>query len=170
MDTNLPTVKRGVGRPAGVRMTQQNKLIMREKQAFNRIASRRAQKILNAQTVTALGTYHLIELFRDKNNVVVERHIVRDLKRQEVLLNDFEHGVDYQILEGTPPDWRAGDAILNRAWGKPKESIEVDVAVFSLRALHVESLTEPEKRSAIDITDNSPLSDNVAVEPLLDDK
>lgn len=138
-----------VGRPPSAQNAA-TKIATREKVAFNRIASKRAQKILQAQTVLAYGTYHIVELFRDPKNpqIILERHIVRDIKRQEALLNEFEHGVDYVILEGTPPDWRAGDAILNRAWGKPKETLEIEGEVkFTMSALHLHA---QEKREEID--------------------
>lgn len=135
--TPLPA-KRRVGRPAG-KQNEANRIAAREKAAFNKSASLRARKILNAQTISALGTHHMLELIRDPKNpeIIWERHIVRDMKRQENFLDEGEYGRDYIIVEGTPADWRAGDAILNRAWGKPKETLEVEGEVkFSLRAIN----------------------------------
>jgi len=103
-----------------------NQLEQQEKAQFKILASKRARKIIDSQTVAAYGTYHIVALSYDADGV---RHqtIVRDEKRQASLLEKGLHGTDYMIIEGTPPDWRAGDAILNRAWGKPAETQDVNI-------------------------------------------
>lgn len=150
--------KRARGRPRGAQ-NEASKILAREKAIFNKKASLRANKILNATTIAALGTHHLLELIRDPNNreVILERHIVRDAKRQEHFLDEGEYGQEYIIVEGTPADWRAGDAILNRAWGKPKESIEVDhTHNFTLRAAHEKlEVAPPTHLDAIDVTQDA---------------
>lgn len=160
-----------VGRPPS---NMANQLVQREKAMFNKLASRRARKIIDAQTVAALGTYHILAISFDEEG---NKHlnIVRDMKRQENLIESGTLGKDYFIVEGTLPDWRAGDAILNRAWGKPKETTVVEGDfTFSLRALHKQAeelrapLTKPESRSFVDITQKVPLPENGSTEPLLE--
>lgn len=134
-----PPARRGPGRPPG-KLSESTKISAREKVAFNRMASLNARRILYSQLAVALGTFHMLELIRDPKNVEIiwERRIVRDIKRQEKFLEsgEYEYGRDFIIVEGALPDWRAGDAILNRAWGRAKEVVEIEGDVqFSIRAL-----------------------------------
>lgn len=131
---NLPA-KRGRGRPAG-KLNEATKIESREKVAYKRIASLRAQKLLQSATIAAYGSYYIVRLLKNEAGVVYGREIVRAEKEQEKLLTEAVHGEDYLIVEGTAPDWRAGQAILDRAWGKAKETIDVNENVtFTLRSL-----------------------------------
>lgn len=132
---NIPVEKRPRGRPKGI-VPSHTLLLQRQKAVFNQRASRMAGKLLDAQAVIALGTHHMVvkSIVEGK----VHLNIVRDDKRQQELLDTGIYGQDYLIIEGTPGDWRAADAILNRAWGKPKETLELEGDVkFSLKALHL---------------------------------
>lgn len=123
-----------VGRPP-TKQNESTRLATREKVAFNRRASLMAGKLLNSQAILALGTHHMVTKTIDTDGKV-HINIVRDMKRQQNLLDEGEYGKDYLIIEGTPADWRAADAILNRAWGKPKETLEIEGEVkFSLKGL-----------------------------------
>ncbi len=129
------------GRPPGT-ILETTKLKRAAQASFNMLASHSARRILQSQLYQALGSYYVIELIRDPKDplIIWERKIVRDDKRiQDFLENGaFEYGHDFIIVEGRPGDFRAGDAILNRAWGKPKETLEVEGDVkFSMRALHL---------------------------------
>lgn len=106
-----------------------------------------ADKLLNAQAIAALGTHRMIVLSLDDDG---KKHIetVRDEKRMDNLLEKGVYGEDYLILAGAEPDWKAADALLTRALGKPKETLDVNHNVFSLTALaksrrNVEALSEP---------------------------
>ena len=131
----IPAQKRPVGRPAG-KQNEASRVMAREKAYTNLLIAKRAKKLVESQTIVAIGTHHMITIRFDDDGT---RHteIVRDDKRQEKLLTEGVYGKDYLIIEGTPADWRAGDALLNRAFGKPKETLEIDGEVgFTLRALN----------------------------------
>lgn len=79
---------------------------------------------------------------------------IRDEKRIENLLDTAELGVDYFIVVGALPDNKAADSILNRAWGKPAETLDVNVEhKFSLKDLAArrDAIRNPIKKS-IDVT------------------
>lgn len=127
-------IKRGRGRPPG-KLNEATRIMQRERAAFNLTASRMAKKLLRAQAVIALGTHHIVVRSVDAEGKV-HIEIVRDEKRQEKLIEEGAYGKDYLILEGTPGDFRAVDSILNRAWGKPTENIDLSGEVkFSLVGL-----------------------------------
>lgn len=131
---NVTPVKRGRGRPPG-KLNEATRIAQRERAAFNLTASRMAKKLLRSQAVIALGTHHIVTRSIDDEGKV-HINIVRDEKRQEKLLEEGTYGKDYLILEGTPGDFRAADSILNRAWGKPTETIDLGGEVqFSLIGL-----------------------------------
>lgn len=139
LDGEILPIKRGRGRPP-TKMREASRIAARERASMNHSIALRTRKIVDAQTVSAIGTYHLLELIRDPKNpqIIWERRIVRDIKRQEKFLDEATYGEDFIIVEGTPPDWRAGDALLNRAYGKPKETLEIEGEVsFKLKALHI---------------------------------
>lgn len=93
-----------------------------------------ADKLLNAQAIAALGTHRMVVLSFDEDG---KKHIetVRDEKRMDNLLEKGVYGEDYLILAGAEPDWKAAEALLTRALGKPKETLDVNHNVFSLTAL-----------------------------------
>ena len=109
-----------------------NKEVSLSRDEYNFRASAIAHKIFNAQVQVALGSHLLIALVKDEDGKL-SREIVRDIARQEKFIEQGEYGVEYIITEGAPPDWRAGEAILNRPFGKPKENLDLKVETkFSL--------------------------------------
>ena len=94
-----------------------------------------ADKLLDAHIVTAIGTHRMVVVTIDDEG---KKHIetVREESRMQELLDTGIYGLDYLIVEGTPADWRAIEALENRAFGKPKETIDQNVThTFSLRDL-----------------------------------
>ena len=85
--------------------------------------------------IVAVGTHRMVTVTRDDEG---KAHVetVRDVVMIDELLARGKYGEDYLILEGSAPDWRAADALLNRALGKAKETVEHTGDVkFSLTAL-----------------------------------
>lgn len=84
---------------------------------------RGVQEALNVQLIAMKGTHRVVVVTKDEEG---KNHIetVRDIKRIDALLESGEYGKDYLILAGAEPDWRAADAFLSRALGKPVESIK----------------------------------------------
>lgn len=124
---------RKVGRPKG----KLPSTILKEKAQLNfaKRASKMSSKLYNAQAVQALGSWKMITITTDEFG---QKHVrtIRDEKEIEILLDTGEVNVDYFLVVGAMPDYKASDAILNRAWGKPKESIDLDINVkVSLKEL-----------------------------------
>lgn len=133
MNAALEPKKRG--RPIGTTKDALNEIRL-SKVHVNKAIAARAAKIVSAQTVAALGTWYVVELSTDENEKIT-RTIVRDMKRIEYLLDNAVHGKDYLIVEGTLPDWRAGNAMLDRIHGRAKETLEIEGEVkFSLKQLN----------------------------------
>ncbi len=127
-------VKRGRGRPKGT-IDPHTKLKIRAEKNFRFRVYKMTDKLLNSQLVTALGTHKVVTVEIDEEG---KKHIkmVNEVSRIEKLLTEGVYGKDYLIIEGTPADWKAANAILDRAFGKAKESISLDVDVkFSLKDL-----------------------------------
>lgn len=144
--TAVENLKKGigfkVGRPKGV-LNQETLLKQKAQKEMNIRIAKMADKLLNSQAVVAIGTHKMVTVETDAEGKK-HLHVVRDEKRMEKLLTEGEYGKDYLVLEGTPADWKAANALLDRAFGKAKESLAVDVDVkFSLRSL-------AERRKTID--------------------
>lgn len=125
--------KAPIGRPKGAKSAS-TLLRERAKLNFEKRASKMSSKLYNAQAVQALGSWKMITIkIIDGVKTVTT---IRDEKEIEKLLDHGEINVDYFLVVGAMPDYKASDAILNRAWGKPKESIDLDVNVkVSLKEL-----------------------------------
>lgn len=94
-----------------------------------------ADKLINAQMIQAVGTHRMVVVTVDKDD---KRHIetVRDEARMQNLLDEGKYGEDYLILEGSKPDWKAAQSLLDRAFGKAAQQVSVThEAGFSLVAL-----------------------------------
>lgn len=103
---------------------------------FRLKASKIANTLLMAQAQEAIGTRQIIrkdEIYDKKGKLVkVEFNVVEDPREIETVLNEFQDidgkgeidGVFYMITQDKP-NYRASDAILNRALGRPTESLEL---------------------------------------------
>lgn len=126
------------GRPVG----RKNRLTLLKDKMRDKIEKQIAgvsMKIINAQTNVALGMHKMLALTFDEDG---KRHIetVRDEKRMQNLLDHGEYGVDYLIVEGEKADWKAGNALLDRAFGKASETLKVNGEVkFSLKTLAMQA-------------------------------
>lgn len=123
------------GRPKG----SLNKLTLLKEKRRNQIdksIATMALKITNSQAMTALGTHKLLELYKDESTGLMQKRVVNDIKRIEKFLESGVYGVDYIIVVGKNPDWKAGNALLDRTFGKAKETVEhTGEVTFSLKAL-----------------------------------
>ncbi len=92
-----------------------------------------AQKLVNAQSIVAQGTHKMVVIHKGPPPEV---ETIRDEDRMQKLLDTGVYGVDYLIVAGSMPDAKAADMLLNRAFGKAKESLDLNVDVkFSLKDL-----------------------------------
>lgn len=91
---------------------------------------------IRTQFIAMTGTHRLVEITHDKDGKKIYTQPVRDVARIDTLLTTGVYGDDYVILEGQSGDWRAADAFLTRAMGKPSETMKIDVKhTFSLVGL-----------------------------------
>lgn len=113
------------GRPRG---SKSPKTLEKERiqRALNERIFRGADKLYNSLAIAAIGTHRMVVVEKDDEG---KTHIttIRDEKRMQKLLDTGKYGKDYMILAGAEPDWRASNAALDRAFGKAKESVEMDV-------------------------------------------
>lgn len=138
---------RGRGRPVGT-MTKETKLRMKSTATMQRRIYRIADKIIGAQIVSALGSYKIV--VKSVLDGIISFETVRDEKRMQELLDNGIHGEDYLIVAGAIPDWKAGNALLDRGFGKAKESLELSGDVsFSLRALAQRRLAEQKDQEVL---------------------
>lgn len=120
----------GAGRPKGAvsRVTLEKQKV---EAAFNQRVMAKADALFNAQLVLALGSqkvFRIDETGEGKNKkrehvLVTDPHEIKALLDEHDGLNGVVDGVYYYFSEVTP-DNRAIDSMLNRAIGKPKESVE----------------------------------------------
>lgn len=128
------------GRPARA-MTADQKLKFRTELEIRKLGYRRAKKIINAQTIAALGTHKMIVIRKVQGkNVAIK---ITDEKEINRLLDEGEYGVDYLVVVGTMPDAKAGNMILDRIYGKAKETLDLNLDVkFSLKDLEARRTKE----------------------------
>jgi len=119
------------GRPVGI---DTRKKIAQTKAMNKRIVAM-TDKLINAQAIIAVGTHKMVRMYKGEDG---KTHVetIRDEVRMQNLIDSGEYGKDYVIVIGTMPDWRAGNAMLDRAFGKAKETIELgENTMFSLKKL-----------------------------------
>ena len=103
------------------------KTLLRE-EVFREMAQRvflMSHKILNAQMIQAVGTHKMIQIMNGPGGTKITRTI-RSMEEQQKLLDEGVYGIDYVVLEGRPQDWKAGNAILDRMFGKAKETFDIN--------------------------------------------
>lgn len=102
---------------------------------FKEKVSKISGTLLMAQAQEAIGTRQIIrkdEIYDKKGKIVkVEFNVVEDPQEIESVLNDFQDidgrgEVDgkYYMVTQDKPNYRASTALLDRALGRPTESIE----------------------------------------------
>lgn len=158
----------GGGRPKGS-LTLEQKAKMRSMLDLRKHGYRRAKKIFDAQAVVALGTHKMLEIITDPLTHLKSFHKVNDEKRIDHFLDEGEYGQDYIIVVGTMPDAKAGNMILDRLYGKAKETLDLNVDVkFSLKDLEERRRLEMiDMSSDVEIID--PRNENNLVEENIKD-
>lgn len=122
------------GRPRGSE-TVEGKLKRKALSLFNKRVAKMTDKLLNAQSIVAMGSHKMLRPFMGEDGLP---HVetIRDMDRMQKLIDEGEYGKDYLIVVGELPDWKAANALLDRTYGKAKESITLDGEVkFSLKDL-----------------------------------
>lgn len=116
----------GAGRGQGRKKGSKAPKTFEKEKMLERIRQRvyaMSDSLVNAQSVVALGYYNLVEPYIGEDGLPHTR-IIRDPMRTEELLNYGVQGKDYILVVGSEPDSKAVSELLNRAYGKPTESVE----------------------------------------------
>jgi hypothetical protein len=122
--------RKGAGRPKGA----QNKITLERKavaEAFNQRVMTKADALFNAQLRLAIGSmkvFRIDEIKEGKKTRHVHTHVT-DVDEIKALLDEHDGGsgeVDgsYYYFADVLPDNKAIDSMLNRALGKPVETLE----------------------------------------------
>lgn len=137
-----------------------------EREVQNKIAEK-ALTLIRAGMITALGqnfVYRIDEEIDLKGRVVSRKHIlVTDADEIATALDQMEEGSThpedkYYYVTAKEPDHKAVEMLLNRAFGKPKETVGLEVEhKFSLRDLGKRA-DEIEKSRAKEIQVVEPVS------------
>lgn len=132
----------GPGRPKGTQ-SEHTKLMVKAKQKFNARASKLAMRLLSSQAIIALGTHTLMRL----DPLTKKATVVRDDKEIEAVFNEFANVDDSGIVNGKyyfithgEPNNMAIESILNRVWGKAKESLDLTTGGEALNAPNKEEI------------------------------
>lgn len=126
--------REGSGRSAG----QKAKLTLLKEKTLIRMESHIAKmsaKLMNAHAIAAVGTHRMVVMKEDPLTQKISMITIRDEKRMQKLLDEGEYGKDYLVLEGKEIDWRACDALITRAYGKPKEKVEISGGIGILHLI-----------------------------------
>lgn len=163
-----------MGMPRGVKT---RKVLEREKvlRSINQVIMDKAEKIIRASIIPALGmnfVYRIDEEKDVKGRVIKREHVlVEDPEEIALALDEMESGGNhpedkYYYVTTKAPDYRAGESLLNRAFGKAKESVAVEVEhKFSLRDLGKKALENEKSRAKeIAFTESAPVETGSHVE------
>lgn len=138
--------KRGVkfGMQKGMKTAKVWKRENKEK-AINQIIMNKAESIVRASIIPALGmtfVYRIDEEINEKGKVTMRKHIlVEDPDEIAEALDQMEEGGQhpedkFYYVTAKAPEYKAGESLLNRWLGKPKETLGVEVEhKFSLKDL-----------------------------------
>lgn len=130
-----PGNKLSPGRLPGA-VSAETKLKQKAEKVLKSFLYKSTKRLLHSQMIAAFGTHRVATPIKNDKGVIIDYTIIRDEKELERLLSECKYGTDYFVLSGADPDWRAADALLSRAYGRPKETLAVEPgAGFSLLAL-----------------------------------
>lgn len=142
--------------------TKSAKVLLRE-QVMQEIYQRvfmASHKLINAQMIQAVGTHKMIQIMEGPGNTKITRTI-RSMDEMQRLLDEGVYGRDYVVIEGKPADWKAANAVLDRAFGKAKETFDINQTT---------EVITPESKKATDQLIWDYLSGNSSIEVPMQEK
>lgn len=130
-------------KPGAVSMVR--KMELKQKAIMEKMLYRKTAPLIRAGMIAAMGQnfVYRIDEERDSKGKLLSRKHVLVTEPEEIAdaLDQIEEGGrsandDFYYVTTKEPDVRAIEMLLNRAYGKPKESLKVEGEVqFSLKAL-----------------------------------
>lgn len=121
------------------------KMELQQKKVMEKLIYKKTAPLIRAGMVTAMGqtfVYRIDEERDSKDKLISRKHVlVTDADEIANALDKIEEGGqdpedNFYYVTAKEPDVRAIEMLLNRGYGKPKETINVEGEVtFSLKAL-----------------------------------
>lgn len=100
---------------------------LRVKGAIQQRAMELADKALNSLAVSAFGSYVIAKVQIDEKTNKKRLVPVRDETEIADVIDTGELGIDYFVLEGSAPDWKAAVELIERGIGKVAENKTITV-------------------------------------------
>lgn len=132
------------GRPAGA-VGKLKKIELAERQTMEKLIYKKTAPLVRAGMSVALGqtfVYRIDKELGKRGGTVSQKHVlIEDAQEIARALDQISNGGEsedgsFYYITAKEPDIRAIEMLLNRAYGKPKESLTLDGEVqFSLKAL-----------------------------------
>lgn len=132
------------GRKPGA-LSAVRKMELAQKKVMEKLIYKKTAPLIRAALITAMGqtfVYRIDEERDSKDKLISRKHVlVEDPKEIALALDKIEEGGKdpddaYYYVTAKEPDHKAVEMLLNRAYGKPKETIDLGVDVkFSLKDL-----------------------------------
>lgn len=131
----------GAGRKKGTKLPQtlEREAVLKK---FNERIYKNADILFNAAKTSAIGmafVYRIDEEEDSKGRVIARKHVkVTDPDEIQEALDQIENGGEnekYYYITAKEPDIRAIDSLMNRGFGRPKETIEHQGSIGGLVGL-----------------------------------
>ena len=118
-------VRPGAGRPKG-KLSKLNEQRQKAKKRFIERVNKMVDPLFDAQATIALGTTYLYRVDHDEKGHALPAEIETDPKViKDYIDGKLEDANSYYYITTERPDNRALDSMLNRAFGKPEEKIDI---------------------------------------------
>jgi hypothetical protein len=124
-DRNLGGVRPGAGRPKGS-FSDEKKLLIAKNKEFKQRVAKMTHKLMNSQMTLALGESSLY-----MKTVKGNKTITTKIDDSEVIIQylngdlDSDSDNEYYYITTKSPDNKALDSLLDRAFGKAQQSIDI---------------------------------------------
>ncbi len=151
------------GRPKGT-LSLVRQMELKQKEILLKTIYKKTKALTSAGLSVALGQIFCYKIIRDQEDKVIKHVLVEDPKEIEKALdlisaNGISEDGNFYYITTKEPDYKAVEMLLNRAYGKPKESLDLDLHVqFSLKAL-------AEHRKALEVEAKDVEDDNNIILP-----
>jgi len=128
-DTKLPKSKKGGARPGSGRpkgkLNKVNEERQKAKERFITRVNKMVDQLFNAQATIAQGATYLYRIDKDDKGHDKPAVIVTDPDEIKKYIDGTLEGDEFYYITTERPDNRALDSMLNRAFGKPDEHIDL---------------------------------------------
>ena len=117
-------IRPGAGRPKGS-MDEDTKLRRQSEREYKQRVSGMTDQLLNAQLTLAMGEVSLFKKEIKGNKTITS--LINNIETVKAYLNgDLEsEDNEYYYIATKPPDGRAIDSVLDRTYGKARQSVDI---------------------------------------------